>query len=109
MDGHKISDDGTRIVCTASPDAPCRTKPDCDTETWDAQGCTAHTPPHPATPGHDCWAIPWLNHPDLDLWESREDEDPDLQIRPGRAVILTWEGNDVGITWAYPARTKEES
>ena len=109
MAGHKISDDGTRIVCTARPDAPCRTRPDCDAETWGDDECIGHNPPHPSTPGHDCWAIPWLNAPDLDPWESREDEDPDLQIRPGRAVILTWEGNDIGVTWAYPARTKEEA
>lgn len=106
MAGHKISDDGTHFVCTARPDAPCRTMPDCNTETWGTQGCDDHTPSHPNTPRHDCWAIPWLNAPDLDLWELHEDQDPDLSIHPGRAVVLTWEGSDIGITWAYPARSK---
>ena len=106
---HKISDDGTRIVCTARPDAPCRTRPDCDAETWISDECTGHNPPHPTTTGHDCWALPWLDAPDLDLWELHEDEDPDMPIRPGRAVVLTWEGNDYGFTWAYTHHHKEEA
>ena len=44
MAGHKISDDGTRIVCTAPPDAACRTRPDCNTEGWDDRGCGDRDP-----------------------------------------------------------------
>ena len=109
MAGHKISDDGTRIVCTARPDAPCRTRPDCDAETWGDDECIGHNPPHPSTPGHDCWAIPWLNDTDYYLWELHEYDDTDMTIRPGRAVVLTWQDDDTGISWAYPARTKEEA
>lgn len=109
MAGHKISDDGTSIVCAAPPNAVCRTRPDCDTEGWDDQGCNDHDPRHPNTPGHDCWAVEWTNAIAYYLWELHEDEDPDMQIRPGRAVVLTWHGSDIGITWAYPHRHKEES
>ena len=61
------------------------------------------------TTGHDCWATPWLNDTDYCLWELHEDEDPDMPIRPGRAVVLTWEGNDYGFTWAYRHHHKEEA
>ena len=107
MAGHKISADGNRIVCTARPDAPCRTRPDCDAETWGDDECIGHNPPHPSTPGHDCWAIEWVNAPGrLDCTCG---DDPDPIIHPGRAVVLTWEGNDCVFTWAYPTRTKEEA
>ena len=105
MAGHKISDDGTRIVCTARPDAVCRTRPDCDTEGWDDRGCSAHDPRHPSTPGHDCWAIEWTNAPGrLDYTCG---DDPDPEIVPGRAVVLTWHGDGIGIGWAYLPRAKE--
>lgn len=42
-------------------------------------------------------------------WELHEDEDPDMPIRPGRAVVLTWEDSDYGFTWAYPHRHEEEA
>ena len=107
MAGHKISDDGTRIVCTAPPDATCRTRPNCDTESWDDRGCSAHDHHHPNTPGHDCWAIEWVNSPESLSYTC--DDDPDPTIHPDRAVVLTWQGSDVGITWAYPHSHEEES
>ena len=107
MAGHKISDDGTGIVCAAPPNAACRTRPDCDTEGWDDRGCNAHEQRHPTTPGHDCWAVEWTNAPGrLDYTCG---DDPDPTIHPGRAVVLTWQGSDIGITWAYPHRHEEES
>ncbi len=43
-----------RLVCTATPDAPCRRRPiDPDAETWTGQDET--------TPGHDCWATEWVD------------------------------------------------
>ena len=107
MAGHKISDDGTRIVCTAPPNAACRTMPDCDTEGWDDRGCNDHDPRHPTTPGHDCWAIVWVNAPESLGYTCGDDPDPTIQ--PGRAVALTWQGSDIGITWAYPHRHEEEA
>ena len=107
MAGHKISDDGPRIVCTARPDAPCRTMPDCNTETWGNQECGDHTPAHPVTPGHGCWAVEWVNAPSDLAYTCLTDPDPD--IIPGRAVVLTWQDPEIGITWHYPTRTKEEA
>ena len=107
MAGHKISDDGTRIVCTAPPDAVCRTRPDCDTEIWGDRGCNDHDPRHPNTPGHDCWAIEWINEPG-DLGYTCED-DPAPEIFPGRPVTLTWHDGGIGMGWTYPHRHEEES
>ena len=107
MAGHKISDDGTGIVCTAPPNAACRTRPDCDTEGWDDRGCNAHEQRHPNTPGHDCWAIEWING--TGLLGVTCDDDPDPTIHPGCAVVLTWQGIDAGITWAYPHRREEDT
>ena len=105
MAGHKISTDGTSIVCTARPDALCRAKPDCDTETWGESVCNDHRPPHPSTPGHDCWAIEWTNTVGDLLYTYAYAPEPD--ICPGRDVVLTWQGDC--ITWAYSACTKEEA
>ena len=47
--------DGPRLalVCTATPDAPCRMRPDDDTrESW-------HHGDPDLTPGHPCWAVEW--------------------------------------------------
>lgn len=107
MAGHKISDDGTRIVCTARPDALCRTRPNCDTEGWNDLGCTDHDDRHPNTAGHECWAVEWVNAPAC--LEDTNGDDPDPDIRPGRAVVLTWQGEEIGITWNYPTQTKEDA
>lgn len=108
LDGHKINANGTRIDCNALPDAPCRTMPDCDTGTFDSKGCFDHDPAHPSTPGHDCWAIEWINGtPDMELWEHADDwATGDLPIIPGRPVVLTPHG-DEGVTWSYANPPKE--
>ena len=110
MTGHEINAYGTGIECVAGPGAPCRTMPDCDTETFDTvNGCNDHEPRHPSTPGHDCWAIEWINAPfDMDLWECAGGwATGDPPIIPGRAVALTCHGSD-GVTWAYTNPPKEE-
>lgn len=109
MAGHKISDDGNTIVCTATEDAWCRSRPECDTEWWDKDGCEEHAGEHPLTTGHDCWAIEWINAPrDTELWECADDwaATSDLPIIPGRAVVLTGHG-DNGFTWTYTNPSKE--
>lgn len=102
LSGHKIDAYGTGVVCTASPDATCRTMPDCDTLTFTDTGCDDHDPQHPATPGHECWAIEWINAPiDIELRDCADDPyDDDLEIVPGRSIILTPHG-DEGVTWSY--------
>lgn len=42
-----------RLTCTATPDAPCRRRPvDPDLESWTDEDET--------TPGHECWAVEWI-------------------------------------------------
>lgn len=44
-----------RLTCTATPDAPCRRRPtNPDAETW--------TDDDKTTPGHDCWAVEWIDN-----------------------------------------------
>lgn len=76
--------------------------PDCDTLTFTETGCDDHVPQHPSTPGHECWAIEWINAPiDIELLDCADDPyDDDLEIIPGRPVILTTHG-DEGVTWSY--------
>ena len=104
MSHHRISDDGSSIVCTAPEDAWCRTVPDCDAEGWGDRGCNVHDPGHPRTPGHDCWAVVWVN--DSNYLEDTCD-DPDAEIFPGSSVALTWHGDEIGIGWAYTNPPKE--
>jgi hypothetical protein len=49
-----------RLVCTATPDAPCRRRPvDPDVESW--------TDDTETTSGHECWAVEWV---DAGGWDS---------------------------------------
>ena len=41
-----------KLVCTATPDAPCRMRPSDDRETW-------HDDDPDLTAGHECWAVEW--------------------------------------------------
>ena len=44
-----------RLVCNATPDATCRRRPtNPDAETW--------TDDDETTPGHDCWAVEWIDN-----------------------------------------------
>lgn len=112
---HRISDDGQTIVCESTPDAHCRTSPDCDTETWDADGCHKHREyrnstgletksPHPVTPGHECWWCDWLN--DHGLQETWNEWDSGrVDIRPGAAVKIKFHSSDEGCSWTYAEAT----
>lgn len=42
-----------RLVCTATPGAPCRKRPAVERESWSADDPDL-------TPGHPCWAIEWI-------------------------------------------------
>lgn len=51
--------------CSAPPDAPCRTYPNCDCEIFIEDD---DNPGHdicgqPFEPGRDCWVKPWFDHP----------------------------------------------
>lgn len=105
--GHKISDDGNTIFCTAPANAWCRTRPECDTEWWDKDGCAEHDREHGLTPGHDCWAVVWVNAPVRLNWTCADD--PDSEIVPGRPVALTWFGDGIGVGWTYLPRAKESA
>lgn len=102
MTGHKISDDGTRIVCTAPEDAWCRSGPNCDTEEWNEHGCAEYDREHALTPGHECWQARNIN-----AWGGPYPDDG-LAPRPGAPVTLTYEGEGI-VTWAYTNPPKEES
>ncbi len=49
-----------RLVCTATPDAPCRKRPSDDRETWDDYDPDL-------TSGNPCWAVEWAEEGG---WES---------------------------------------
>ena len=59
-----ISDDWDelrlKLVCTATPDAPCRMRPSDDRETWN------YGDPD-LTAGHECWAVEWA---EMGGWET---------------------------------------
>lgn len=91
---HHIDDEGKRILCTAPADAHCRRRPLCDTDTWQEQYCDDHNPGHDVVPGQDCWMIEWPNAWTLE--DSSEQLDPIIE---GAAVVLTYHGHDIGVTW----------
>lgn len=102
---HRISDNGQTIICQSSADARCRMAPDCDTETWDSDGCHNHRDPdtdmegaHPVTPGHDCWLAECHINP-AGLEDTGPEEYP--TIYPGAPVHLEFHGPEEGCTWHY--------
>ena len=42
------------LVCTATPDAPCRKRPSTDRESW-------HDDDDDLTSGHECWAVEYAS------------------------------------------------
>lgn len=104
---HRIGEDGRTIVCDSAPDTDCRMTPDCDAETWDADGCHDHRDHednpdgHPITPGHPCWITEGhINQ--VGLKETHDDWAEALDsIDSGAAVDLTFHGPDMGCTWTY--------
>lgn len=108
MTGHRIDAGGAqRVECHAPADANCRVRPDCNAEGWGGGKCDgscAAAERHPTTPGHDCWAIEWVNAPG-DLSTTCSD-DPDPDIQPGADVTLTWHGDGIGVGWRYTEGTR---
>lgn len=59
-DGDRVVDRVT-FVCTAPPDADCRTYPDCGCEAWRWDETGLHDQNgHERTPGHPCWLTDWF-------------------------------------------------
>lgn len=91
---HHIDAEGKRILCTAPPDARCHRRPLCDTATWHDQLCDEHNAGHEVLSGQDCWMAEWPNAWTLE--DSSEQLDP---INEGAAVVLTYHGLDICVTW----------
>lgn len=114
---HRIT--GGIFVCTAPPDAKCRTNPTCDCEVWcsdedaedhdDGEHCCHAT----RVAGQPCWIEPWVNASDLeDCYEgdALDHYGDDGWEWPNGPVTCDWETEYVG--WRYvtclpPAPTKK--
>lgn len=96
---HRIDVQGVKINCFAPADAYCRRRPQCDTGTWHDQLCDDHSPGHAVLSGQDCWMVEWPNAWTLE--DSCEGFDP---IIKGAPVVLTYLGNDIGVTWRLAMR-----
>lgn len=111
---HAIKDQ--QFVCTAGPDAKCRTVPTCrDCEEW--CGCSVTGEQHDAgehccrsttQPGQPCWIEPWINASDLEdafggdaLAAMVEDADGDLTW-PDGPVTVEWQVDFCSWTYAAP-------
>ena len=103
---HRIVDE--RFVCTALPDAKCRTYPTGSCEQW----CGCDGSPEDAADNHDegehccsttrkdgqaCWLEPWIN---ADLSDCYSTEWPVYGMAfPDGPVTCDWE--DEYVTWKY--------
>jgi hypothetical protein len=101
-----VSEDDPVFVCSAPPEAPCRTYPVCDCESWGEGDEHNHLGPNEPTPGHEaksgqpCWMGV---HFDM---QGVEDSGPSCgtgpvanRSRPGwHAVTVDW---DDGCSWEY--------
>ena len=65
MSNHHISEDGKTIICTAPPEAECRTRPNCDSEEWSENGCFEHRPGHMPVTGQRCYKAECVNESDM--------------------------------------------
>lgn len=107
---HRIVDE--RFVCSAPADAPCRTFPTCECESWCCCGITGeshddgdHCCMSTVKPGQGCWIEPWVNASGLEdcyasdplsVWVYDSDGETSW---PDGAVTCDWEGDFVA--WEY--------
>lgn len=98
MSNHHINADGTQILCTAPPEARCRTAPDCDTEFWYFDGCGDHEPKHPLRQGGRCWMAEGVNN--ASLADAHGEWAGPAKIVPGAAVFMV-DAADAGTYWDY--------
>ena len=119
---HRLVDETFR--CTAAEDAPCRTNPTCECETW----CACDGSPQDASDNHEegehccmttrrpglpCWIEPWVNasdiedscgHPYEELRDRLVDTDDGLVWQDG-PVTCDWDYDHILWHYADPTRT----
>lgn len=99
MSKHHISADGQTIVCTAGPYEDCRSRPLCDTEMWNFEGCVEHDGKHQGQSGQKCWQSENVNSGHLADSYQDTDEVDEVTLTPGAAVEVEWEGDCT--LWRY--------
>ena len=97
------------FVCTAPLEAPCRTYPTCDCETWNCSDPADFEPGEHACmatqrPGQECWMSPWINDGAV-LGDSYGDDEHygcPTEWFPDGPVTVEW---DDGCSWTYADAT----